>query len=63
MGTKARLVAFTHDLDFSALLAATQATGPSIIQVRAEDVLRKRKPSFELYSDSDVNWKRERFFR
>ena len=30
---------FTHDLDFSALLAATQATGPSVLQVRAQDVL------------------------
>ena len=30
---------FTHDLDFSALLAATGATGPSVIQVRAQDVL------------------------
>jgi predicted nuclease of predicted toxin-antitoxin system len=25
-------VVFTHDLDFSALLAATEATGPSVIQ-------------------------------
>ena len=32
-------VVFTHDLDFGALLAATQATGPSVIQVRAQDVL------------------------
>ena len=32
-------VVFTHDLDFSALLAATQAEGPSVLQVRAQDVL------------------------
>ncbi|NBB74481.1 MAG: hypothetical protein GVY35_12475 [Bacteroidetes bacterium] len=32
-------VVITHDLDFSALLAATQATSPSVIQVRADDVL------------------------
>lgn len=32
-------VVFTHDLDFSALLAATDATGPSVIQVRTQDVL------------------------
>lgn len=32
-------VVFTHDLEFSALLAATQASGPSVIQVRAQDVL------------------------
>jgi predicted nuclease of predicted toxin-antitoxin system len=30
---------FTHDLDFGALLAATQADGPSVIQVRAQDVM------------------------
>ena len=30
---------FTHDLDFGALLALTRATGPSVIQVRAHDVL------------------------
>lgn len=32
-------VVVTHDLDFSALLAATEATGPSVIQVRTQDVL------------------------
>ncbi|MBN2575166.1 MAG: DUF5615 family PIN-like protein [Deltaproteobacteria bacterium] len=32
-------VVFTHDLDFSALLAATRAEGPSIIQVRTQDVM------------------------
>ena len=29
----------THDLDFGAILAATQAQGPSVIQVRTQDVL------------------------
>lgn len=29
----------THDLDFPALLAATRAIGPSVIQVRSPDVL------------------------
>jgi predicted nuclease of predicted toxin-antitoxin system len=33
-----RRVVLTHDLDFSAILAATQATGPSVDQVRAQDV-------------------------
>lgn len=32
-------VLFTHDLDFSALLAATEARGPSVLQVRTQDVL------------------------
>jgi predicted nuclease of predicted toxin-antitoxin system len=32
-------VVFTHDLDYSALLAATQARGPSVLQVRTQDVL------------------------
>ena len=30
-------VVFTHDLEFGDLLAATQALGPSVIQVRVED--------------------------
>ncbi len=31
-------VVFTHDLDFGALLAATGGEGPSVIQVRTQDV-------------------------
>lgn len=31
-------VVFTHDLDFSAILAATRGEKPSVIQVRSEDV-------------------------
>lgn len=30
---------FTNDLDFGRLLALTHASGPSVIQVRTEDVL------------------------
>lgn len=30
-------VVFTHDLDFGALLAASRASGPSVIQLRSED--------------------------
>jgi len=30
---------FTHDLDFSTMLALTHATGPSVIQVRGRNVL------------------------
>lgn len=32
-------VVFTHDLDFGALLALTHADGPSVLQVRGQDVL------------------------
>ncbi len=28
---------FTHDLDFGAILAATRATGPSVLQIRTQD--------------------------
>jgi predicted nuclease of predicted toxin-antitoxin system len=31
-------IVFTHDLDFGALLALTQAESPSVIQVRTQDV-------------------------
>lgn len=34
-------VVLTHDLDFSAILAATQAAGPSVVQVRTQDVRPK----------------------
>jgi len=29
---------FTHDLDFGTMLALTQAEGPSVIQIRTQDV-------------------------
>jgi predicted nuclease of predicted toxin-antitoxin system len=32
-------ILFTHDLDFGTLLALTQASSPSVVQVRAQDVL------------------------
>jgi len=31
-------VVFTHDLDFGAILAATHAEAPSVVQVRTQDV-------------------------
>lgn len=34
-------IIFTHDLDFSALLAAAQAQAPSVFQIRTQDVLSK----------------------
>ena len=36
---KERLVVFTHDLDFGHLLAHTRGTGPSVVQVRAVNLL------------------------
>lgn len=32
-------VVFTHELDFSRLLAMTHSRGPSVVQVRSEDVM------------------------
>ncbi len=32
-------VVFTHDLDFGTILALTHSTGPSVIQVRGQNVL------------------------
>lgn len=31
-------IIFTHDLDFGALLAASQATSPSVFQIRTDDI-------------------------
>ena len=31
-------IVFTHDLDFGAILFATQAKAPSVIQIRSEDI-------------------------
>ena len=33
---------FTHDLDFGAILAATKANAPSVLQVRTQDVTPQR---------------------
>lgn len=32
-------IVFTHDLDLGALLATTHAEGPSVIQVRTQDIM------------------------
>lgn len=34
-------VLVTHDLDFAAILAETEAVGPSVIQIREQDLLSK----------------------
>lgn len=31
-------IVLTHDLDFSAILSATQGASPSVVQIRSEDV-------------------------
>lgn len=43
-------VVFTHDLDFSALLAATQGAGPSVIQVRTQNILPEAIGGLVIYS-------------
>jgi len=35
-------IVFTHDLDFGHLLALTHAAGPSVLQLRTQDVLPDR---------------------
>ncbi len=35
-------VVFTHDLDFGTTLALTHAAGPSVLQIRGQDVLPDR---------------------
>jgi len=34
-------VVFTHDLDFGAILAATNADSPSVVQIRTQDITPK----------------------
>ena len=41
-------IVFTHDLDFGAILASTNAEGPSVIQVRTQDVSPQRLSAFVL---------------
>ena len=39
-----RHVVFTHDLDFGTALALTHAAGPSVLQVRGQDVFLITSP-------------------
>jgi predicted nuclease of predicted toxin-antitoxin system len=41
---------FTNDLDFSAILVSTHASGPSVIQIRAEDT----RPEAHLDKVADI---------
>ena len=43
-----RHVVLTHDLDFGAILAATRAEGPSVVQIRTEDVMSDKFVSLVL---------------
>ena len=40
-GERHEYTVFTHDLDFGTVLALTHATGPSVFQIRAQDILRR----------------------
>ena len=42
------MIVVTHDLDFGALLAASQAEGPSVIQFRTQNVLGAKFVDFIL---------------
>jgi predicted nuclease of predicted toxin-antitoxin system len=35
-------IVFTHDLDFGAILAATHADGPSVVQIRVQDIFPQK---------------------
>ena len=52
-------IVFTHDLDFGTMLALTHATGPSVIQVRGQNVLPDHLSSIVLaalkHYESDLN--------
>ena len=41
-------IVFTHDLDFSAILAASHAAGPSVVQMRMDNVLPSARPQLVL---------------
>lgn len=47
-------VVFTHDLDFSALLFATNAEKPSVIQLRAENILPTTMGQIVLQTLKDI---------
>ena len=38
-------IVLTHDLDFGTMLALTHSTGPSVIQIRGDDVLPEHMES------------------
>lgn len=56
-------VVLTHDLDFSAILAATHGEKPSVVQIRADDVSLKAVGNQIVTAllQMATNWKRERW--
>lgn len=53
-------VVLTHDLDFSAILAATHGEKPSVVQIRTEDVSPDAigKPVIAAHGRWNPTWKR-----
>jgi predicted nuclease of predicted toxin-antitoxin system len=45
---------FTNDLDFSAILVSTRASGPSVIQIRAEDT--RPEPHLDRIADTFIKF-------
>ena len=45
---------FTNDLDFSAILVSTRASGPSVIQIRADDT--RPEAHFDRVADSLIKY-------
>jgi predicted nuclease of predicted toxin-antitoxin system len=48
------LVVFTNDLDFGTLLASSKVSGPSVIQIRSQDLLPDAVGSLVLKSLGEV---------
>ena len=49
-------IVLTHDLDFSAILAATGAKAPSVIQIRTQDVLSDRFQNLVVNALRQFEW-------
>lgn len=56
-------VVFTHDLDLSAILAATQAAAPSVVQMRTDDVLPSAhsQPVLRAFRQSETDLEKGQF--
>jgi predicted nuclease of predicted toxin-antitoxin system len=49
-------IVFTHDLDFGVLLAMTRSVGPSVVQLRMQDVMPKSAAAavLEVFRDHEA---------